>query len=286
MDSLAAPRRVLVAFTFFCLVATLLSAKNRDPISSVQIARDDSSAVLQIVYWGEGNSVEFNVDGTGFLVGREGYFITAAHVLTRYKAGTARLTAILRERNKGGSGLWFDVIEVDKEHDLALCKLKGLLLTKEPKGGSRPEETYRDVTSLAVSDKSALAGEPIVIAGFPLGSFASPVIQIGNVGATDAMLAAVPNFPAGRRDLLIVSVAGNHGDSGCPVISLLTGKVVGMIIQYVPAPLLSVGEGQSRQDVPQQSGLMVAVPARWITEMLARHGVANIPIAAKEHLVM
>ena len=54
------------------------------------------------------------------------------------------------------------------------------------------------------------------------------------------MLDAVPNLQAGRKDLLIVSVSGNHGNSGCPVISLLTGRVAGMIVQYVPAPLLSV----------------------------------------------
>ena len=154
------------------------------------------------------------------------------------------------------------MVEIDREHDLALCKLLGFKPMREPRSGTRPKESYRDVTSLAISSEPSVPGEPIAIIGFPLGSFASPVIQVGNIGATDAMLASVPNFPAGRRDLLIVSVSGNHGDSGCPVISLLTGEVVGMIIQYVPAPLLTLGEGTMKQDVPQQSGLMAAVPAQ------------------------
>jgi hypothetical protein len=59
-----------------------------------------------------------------------------------------------------------------------------------------------------------------------------------------------------------------------------------MIIQYVPAPLLSIGQGPLRQDVPQQSGLMVAVPAQWITQIMSRHSVSNTGIAPKEHLVM
>jgi hypothetical protein len=226
------------------------------------------------------------VDGSGFLVGREGYFITAAHVLARYKASSGQQTATIHQRDRNGTGIWFDVVEIDQEHDIALCKLIGFKPMKEPSGGTRPKASYRPITSLEISRESAVAGEPIAIVGYPLGSFASPVIQVGNIGATDAMLDVVPSFPAGRRDLLIVSVSGNHGDSGCPVISLLTGRVVGMIIQYVPAPLLSVGQGLLRQDIPQQSGLMIAVPAQWVIQMLTRHGVANTAIAPREHLVM
>ena len=280
--------RISRCLVLLCLAGPSLSAKHNCQISPVQIASNDSSAVLQLAYWGENghDPAAFNVDGSGFLVGREGYFITAAHVLARYKASSAQLTVTIHQRDKNGIGVWFDVIEIDREHDLALCKLKGFKPMKEPSIGPIPKASYRPITSLKISGESAMAGEPIAIIGYPLGSFASPVIQIGNIGATDAMLDAVPNFPAGRKDLLIVSVSGNHGNSGCPVISLLTGRVAGMIVQYVPAPLLSVGQGPLRQDIPQQSGLMVAVPAQWITQMLTRHGVANTAIALKEHLVM
>ena len=279
-------KRIVVCLVVLWLVSPSLLAKQNKRISPIQIASDDSPAVLQLVYWGENGQDPgaFNVDGTGFLVGREGYFITAAHV--RYKASSGQLTATIHQRDKNGSGLWFDVVEIDSEHDLALCKLKAFNPMKEPRNSPRPKASYHPVTSLVISTESALAGEPIAIIGYPLGSFASPIIQIGNIGATDAILASVPNFPAGRHDLLIVSVAGNHGDSGCPVISLETGNVVGMIIQYVPAPLLSIGQGPLRQDVPQQSGLMVAVPAQWITQIMSRHSVSNTGIAPKEHLVM
>ncbi|HTR24437.1 MAG TPA: serine protease [Terriglobales bacterium] len=274
--------RWLLAIMLLSSANPWLCGKDREPISSIQIAKDDSSAVVQLTYWGESghHPDAFNVDGTGFLIGREGYFITAAHVLTRYKEGTAQLTATIHQRDRSGSGMWFDVVEVDKEHDLALCKISGFSVMEEPKGGPRRRESFRDVTSLAISENSAVAGEPIAIIGFPLGAVASPVIQVGNIGATDAMLDAVPIFPAGRRDLLIVSVSANHGNSGCPVISLLTGHVLGMIVQYVPAPLLPAA------NIQQQSGLMVAVPAKWISDMLTRHKVANRPIEAKEHLVM
>lgn len=272
----------------FLLATCRVQAKTKGEMSLVQVASDDSPAILQMAYWGQNGSDpnSFNVDGTGFLVGRDGYFITAAHVLERYKASTGQLTAVIHQRDGSGSGLWFEVIEKDREHDLALCKLLGFKPTNEPSGGPRPKLTFRPVTSLAVSAEPAKAGELIAMIGFPLGSFVSPIVQIGNIAATDAMLESVPNFPAGKHELLIVSAAGNHGNSGCPVISLETGKTLGMIIQYVPAPLLSMRDSQGEREVPQQSGLMVAVPAKWILQLLDRHGISNIPLAPGEHLVM
>lgn len=280
--------RLVACLMVLGLAGPNLYASHKGQISPVEIASEDSSAVLQLEYWGEAGTHPPHpiVVGTGFLIGREGYFVTAAHVLARYKPNSPQLTATTHQRDKNGIGVWFDVIEMDRERDLALCKLKGFAPFKEPNGGTRPKSTYRPITSLKISEGSAIAGEPIAIVGYPLGSFASPVIQTGNIGATDAMLETVPNFPVGRRDLLIVSVAGNHGDSGCPVISLTTGDVVGMLIQYVPAPLESTGRGDSHQEVLQQSGLMVAVPAQWMIQMLTRHSVSNVAIELKEDLVM
>jgi len=280
--------------TWICvlLTASLAGAasaeKPKGQLSLVQVAADDSPAIVQITYWGEDgqNPAAFTVVGTGFLVGRGGYFVTAAHVLEHYKSNSGQLSATLHQRDKNGSGRWFDVVERDSEHDLALCKLVAFQTQKEGPPGPRPPSTFVPAASLAISEGPPEVGELFAMIGYPLGSFASPIVQFGNVAATDAILDAVPNFPAGRHELLIVSVAGNHGNSGCPIISLESGAVLGVIIQYVPAPLLSMTDGRTQQNVPQQSGLMVAVPAKWVLQLLARHGIANAPISPKEKLVM
>jgi S1-C subfamily serine protease len=267
------------------LLGGLTSAKNpidKEPL--VRLYSDESPGILQITFWpenfGQGDA-NANVDGTGFLVGREGYFITAAHVLQRYDARTHHLTAVIRQREFGGFGMWFDVVEKDEKHDVALCKILYFSTMKEPKGklaNGRPAGTFSPFVSLPISSEKAVPGQEVAILGFPLGSWASPVIQGGNVGATNAMLDAVQQFPAGRADLLVVSIAGNHGDSGCPLIDTYTGKVIGLIIQYVPAPLV--------QGVQQQSGLMVAIPAKWITEILDRNHVSYDPVFKSEDLVL
>jgi hypothetical protein len=108
--------RFLFAAVF--LLSTCPCQANTGPaISLVHVAADDSPAIFQIVYWGpDGHDPSaFNVDGTGFLIGREGFFITAAHVLERYKASTGQLPAVVHQRDKSGSGHWFNVIEKDSE---------------------------------------------------------------------------------------------------------------------------------------------------------------------------
>jgi S1-C subfamily serine protease len=210
--------------------------------------------------------------------------LTAAHVLRRYKPKSGQLTATFHQRDKNGAGLWFDIVEIEENRDLALCKIENFSVAKEPPrkpDAKRPWSSYRQVTSLEVSKTLPSPGELIAIIGYPLGSFASPVVQMGNIGATDALLNVVPPFPAGRCDLLIVSASGNHGDSGCPVISLRTGEVLGVIDQYVPAPLLTV----NGQAIPQQSGLMVALPSQWVLDILNRHHVKMAPITFKEDMV-
>ena len=78
-----------------------------------------------------------------------------------------------------------------------------------------------------------------------------------------------------------MSVSGNMGNSGSPVISLRTGKVIGVIVQAVPSPLWSA------QAVPikQNSGIMLAVPALWIHDLLTRNHVSSLEHKAKERLV-
>jgi S1-C subfamily serine protease len=168
--------------------------------------------------------------------------------------------------------MWFDVIEKDEKHDVALCKILYFSAMKEPVGKEahgRPPDTFSPFVSLPISREKPVPGQEVAILGFPLGSWVTPVIQGGNIGATNATLDWVQDFPAGRHDLLVISISGNHGDSGCPLVDAHTGQVLGIITQYVPAPLA--------QNVVQQSGLMVAIPAKWITDILARNHIADAP---------
>jgi S1-C subfamily serine protease len=228
------------------------------------------------MYWGEEGQApdpaHSGVVGSGFLVNTDGYYVTAAHVLQLYKPNSAQLTVIVKQRRfGGGSGFWFDVVERDEQHDLALCKLKGFVTRKPDK--KNPKRTIFPISSLDVSSEILQQGQFIAIVGFPLGSWNSAV-QFGTVAATETVNPNLPGVPAGRRELIQISASGNQGNSGGPVISLRTGKVIGVIDQAIPAPLWS------NQPVPvmQNSGIMLAVPASWVSALLDRNHVK-----AEEH---
>ena len=62
----------------------------------------------------------------------------------------------------------------------------------------------------------------------------------------------------------------NKGNSGSPVIEVKSGKVIGLIIQEIPAPLFS---GFENLPMSQNSGIALAAPAEWVIQILKKHNV-------------
>lgn len=216
------------------------------------------------------------VVGTAFLVTPDGYFVTAAHVLQDYKPKTAQVTVGLRQRSGDGGGLWFDLIEKDEAHDLALCKTT--IPLPEFKQHKDNPGTETPIASLRITTAEPITGGFIAIAGFPLGSSGDPTIQFGTVAATRTTNPNAGGVPAGQRELLQISVPGNGGNSGSPVLDLDTGDVIGVIVQVEAAPLLSTISGKQLLDIglAQSSGVMLAVPASWVQDLLKRHNVQSV----------
>jgi serine protease Do len=260
--------RVTVILIF---LAWLVPLKAQDAERQLkQIAYDVDFAVLSVWYNQPGDQVNMQVAGTGFLVTPEGYFVTAAHVLQEYKPKSGQMTVGLRQRSGDIGGAWFDLIEKDEAHDLALCKIIGPL--GEFAENKNNPGTEKPVASLRVSTAEPITGEFIAIAGFPLGSW-SPAIQFGTVAATRTVNPNAGRVPAGQRDLLQISASGNKGNSGSPVIQLDTGEVIGVIVQAEPAPLFTAVQGVP---LAQSSGIMLAVPGSWVRDLLKRNNVESV----------
>jgi S1-C subfamily serine protease len=185
-----------------------------------------------------------------------------------YKPKSAQMTVGLRQRSGDMGGAWFDVVEKDEAHDLALCKITIMPRFREFKAAGMEIP----IASLRVSTVEPITGEFIAIAGFPLGSW-NPAIQLGNVAAIRTINLNVGRVPAGQRDLLQISASGNKGNSGSPVVRLDTGEVIGVIVQAEPAPLFSPVSGIP---LAQSSGIMLAVPESWVRDLLKRNNVRSM----------
>jgi len=202
------------------------------------------------------------IRGSAFFINEDGYFLTAAHVLKEYTPHSGRVVVTIRLRDESGSGKPFDVVEKDEKLDVALCKINGYAAIR--KDGSF------NVGSLELSSSPPTVGRLVVIAGFPLGSW-NPAVQAGHIAADHTM------FPVAgiAYHLFQVSVGGNQGDSGGPVIDFGTGKVIGITL------IGSLSGRTSGQGITlQSSGLMYAVPISKISEMLTRHNIAVEGIGA------
>lgn len=120
------------------------------------------------------------------------------------------------------------------------------------------------------------AGLFVLVSGFPLGSW-TPAIQFGLLSAIETRYPEAPiaRLPKDTFELLQISVSANHGNSGGPVIDLRSGRVVGVILSIVPAPLAIDGQQIWNDRSYDMSGIMLAAPAKWINALLLRHGLKS-----------
>ena len=133
--------------------------------------------------------------GTGFVIRKDGYLITCAHVVE----GATKIDIRLGEKNYVG-----EVVAMDKPNDLAIVKIDAEDLPVLP---------------LADSEKVQL-GEEVRVVGFPLSNVLGSSIKI----TRGSVAGIVEN---GSEKVLQVDAAINPGNSGGPVVND-KGEVIGV----------------------------------------------------------
>ena len=211
--------------------------------------------------------------GTGFFINKAGYFLTASHVVDAAQSEGGKLsTFVFPQASSPGGETSFDcqVVEADRTHDIALGfapAYSRLLRTgaQNPNDPSTPHLGHLELTPTTPP-----VGTIVGVMGFPLGSW-NPAFQVGVLSATFTMNPSAPSVPAGKLELLQVAVAANKGNSGSPVIEVRSGKVIGMLIMVMPAPLTS-----AIPNLPfgQNSGVALAVPSKWMVDFLRNCRIA------------
>jgi len=273
-----------------CLIFTLTANARPMEIQELIYARSEQAnwAVIQITCLPESDSMIAPVVGTGFLLNDQGYFITAAHVASMDHIGPdsspipCTPNAGLRQHNGGGgTSNKFQVIEADTDHDLALCKYDGFSPHDEKWMRANVPKAMADnmppFASLTISKAPARQGELVLLSGFPLGSGAAN-LQLGLVAAIESSTPGLYFTKKDSRELLQISVNGNHGNSGGPLIDLDSGQVLGVLLDIMPAPIVINGQLRFDNGNFQSSGIMAAAPASWVTKLLAKHNIESVDI--------
>lgn len=230
------------------------------------------------------------VIGTGFIIHRGGYVITAKHVTEAAHhlsvGGQSRITVGLAIPNmdvpvkmRGNFEIVeCDLVEEDPRHDLALLKMKN----NPFQSGRQPGVSTIAGGGMTVNGLWGLAplnvgrprdGDAIVVSGYPMAhptliTTAGIVASAWYVESMDVTpQGALPGFSVtDMRDAYLADVAVNPGNSGGPVYLQDDGTVIGVCVAFQIAKAEAGG-------IPLRynSGLSIVVPIRYSVELLGRH---------------
>lgn len=202
---------------------------------------------------------------TGFAVADGRYVVTNAHALPKkLNHRKKERLAVFVGRGKGGKAVAVEVVGRDDVHDLALLRFKS---------GRLPP--------LAVGNSAKVReGELYAFTGYPIGTVLGlyPATHQGIISAITPI--AIPQLSSRSLDSKIVKKLRNPydvfqldataypGNSGSPVYDPKSGVVIGVINK--------VFVKESRENIlAKPSGITFAIPARYVKELLKKHGVSN-----------
>jgi S1-C subfamily serine protease len=138
--------------------------------------------------------------GSGFIIRSDGVFVTNHHVIE----GAQEIAIKLNNREKVN---FADIITYDTQKDLAILKL-------------REVEKYPVLT--LEENFTPNLGDDLIVLGYPFG------VRLGlEVTVSTGIISSIRNLP--EVNLIQTNAAINHGNSGGPMISRRTGKVIGIV---------------------------------------------------------
>lgn len=204
--------------------------------------------------------------GTGFVIGNGQFIVTNAHVVAK-PLNRERLEkwAIFVTINNQPKMAIVDKVAVDKEHDIAILKLKK---------GSLPALTLGDASRVREGELYAFTGYPI---GMVLGLY--PVTHRGIVSAISPVV--IPTYNSGKLNAKLINrlqdpydvyqldATAYPGNSGSPLYEIDSGEVIGVINK--------VFVKETKENVlSKPSGISYAIPIEHVKKLLSRKGLLTL----------
>lgn len=214
--------------------------------SEIFASKKSSVVLLDLVVPQGPNQSKMSVRGSGFIVSKSGYFVTCSHVYNEIPADELQHLGAKVISNTDEKGithyesLAVELVDIDKENDLALMKLVD-------KGAKKVE--FVPIGKLGNSE-DVKEGDEVLFMGYPL---ATELLSMGfgvTLSANECIISSVKRRSLdGSLHFFMVDTHINNGSSGSPVFSAETGEVIG------------VAAGKVSSKIPQPSGEQVDVPA-------------------------
>jgi len=189
--------------------------------------------------------------GTGFFVSEDGWFITAAHVVTKPDGSLEDFNDVwlMKEQTFDGSGgemcQGIDMVYINHQTDIAILKVD---FEK-----NREKDWLRKLTGfphLSISNRKLEDGEQVYSFGYPLSSFQmthdTPDMVAGGFEFSPRLTSAIISSGIEKTTMLmskddlktyVLDKALNYGNSGGPIISSETGNVYAYCSRFQPVEI-------------------------------------------------
>ena len=238
---------------FLCLcLSTTVNAAPEDVIQRVK------SSVVAVGTYLPSRSPQFTFRSTGFVVGDGTLIVTNAHSLAQAIDIEKMERFVVALPNSSKQGMEVEVVSTDRQHDLALLRIKG---TPLPALAVKPSDNLRE-------------GQQLYFTGFPIGavlglyptthramiSALSP-IAIPSISATQLDPKTIRRLTTGVFNIIQLDGTAYPGNSGSPLYDPETGEVVGVINMVFV-------KGTKEAALTQPSGITYAIPAAHVQALL------------------
>lgn len=261
------PQRVTYLTVVACVMCGVAAA--RISIAAAQTVASNAgfaSAICPIVYPVDETPAErgyqYAFYGNAFFISREGYLLTAAHVLHSFRNGGE--PHILVQRNDAPPViLRAEVLAVDKEHDVAVLRA-----TPNPFKGN-----YR-VGILPLGEEILARGDGVVVAALRPSrrrphSFETELQDRSAARVVDYQSSQLEKG-FGDTELLLFNHEVILGQSGAPVLSADAHDVVG----FIEGQWLRPAAGLAAQMEQGATSIGAAVPIRYAIAVLKEKGIS------------
>ena len=144
--------------------------------------------------------------GSGFVLTEDGYAVTCAHVVADCKEIYVKI------QGEGLDNVFrADLVKFDNEADIALIKI----------------EEYKHFYAYVELEQKPYLGEEIVIYGYPFGKRLNDSVMDLNISFAKGYVSSNQTIKGINKTILDISAKA--GNSGSPIISVESGRVIGIL---------------------------------------------------------
>jgi len=223
------------------------------------IKKNKNSVILVALYVpGENNQGKVSIRGTGFIISRDGKFITCGHVYKQIPQNDLPYLEVSVPGKIDEKGIThYDrykvkLLKIDKENDLALMQIIS------------DKNNFETIEGFGKSE-SVKEGDEVVFIGYPLATELLGMRFGITMNTNHCIISSVKRRGIdGSLHFFMIDTHINNGSSGSPVFLKDTGKVIGIASGRISAKISSP-EGKIL-DIPANMG--ICGPAKYIIDLI------------------